>query len=112
MMSTTTTKNWKEAATRAAQQANGTRRVRILDDYDIEIFIEMLGRHADNEGVRSITVYSRDGFVTHVHPGHPVISRLVAVRDEHGEWTINGETASATRSYGRGPTRLVNDIGV
>jgi len=67
-----------------AEQANGSRRLRLAGECEIEALVYLLRKHRRSESHRSIMVYSRDGFVPASYKRKADMTRLTAIH--HGWW--------------------------
>lgn len=93
----------------AAKKANGTRRSRILSNSDMAEFEQLVEAHKDDPEIRTIRVYSHEGFVPNSYKYRADISVLEAVRSsETGQFSIHGFTVDAKRSHGNGALVTIN----
>ena len=90
--------------------ANGSRRTRVLDRSDVELFVELVNRANDN--IHTIRVYSSAGFVANSYKYRADISYLQADRQEDGTFHCYASTCDAKRSHGNGALVTVNGRAV
>lgn len=87
--------------------ANGSRKTRILHPGDVKNFVELINNATPEQ--KTIRVYSSDGFVPKSYKYRCAISYLQATRNpETGEFQIGASTTDAKRSHGSGALVTIN----
>jgi len=95
--------------TKTVSNANGTRKTRILSQSDVEQFVSLVNEKETDLTVKTIRVYSSEGFVPNSYKYRSYISYLQAERDaETGKFNVFARTCDAKRSHGSGALVTIN----
>lgn len=93
---------------KSVSKANGKRRTRVLNQGDVDRFVELVNENANNPQIRTIRVYSSQGFVPNSYKYRADISCLEATRQENGEFKCGALTVNAKRPHGSGALVTIN----
>lgn len=91
-----------------AEAANDRRRTRTITQDEVGHLINRLRKHRRNPEVRTIRVYSADGFVPNSYKYRADITRLTAERTDGG-WSVFAEVVGAQRPRGQGSQVTINN---
>lgn len=94
-----------------AKVANGRRRNRLIGEKEANILLDLLEKAENDETIKTIKVYSRQGFVANSYRSKCDISYFYASRRDNG-WHVYAHTTDAKRSYGQGALVTVNGRGI
>jgi len=100
--------NIEEITPPIAKKINGKRRKRTLDEKDIARFIALFAEYEHNPDIRSIRVYSGQGFVANAYKYRADICAIEATRDGEGNWKVHGIVVDAKRSHSAGALTTIN----
>lgn len=92
----------------AKDKANSGLRQRKIGNYEVADLEEAVKLHADNQSVKTIRVYSYQGFVPNAYKYRCLIAFIEAVRQENGEFKFYGGQTDAKRSRGNGALLTIN----
>lgn len=96
-----------ESLMELAKSANGTARNRTIGEKEAAEMLELLGQHENDESIKTIRVYSHQGFVPNSYKYRCDIRYFEATRADGGFKVIASFTG-AKRSHGNGALVTVN----